>query len=208
MVESLNFQQALQVLARGDGWEAVVVDPEASPAVSTKTVFPGKKLKELITQCYPKLNPYVTSIATAKEQGSSIAWQDDSVVASMTIKPSTLSCRTAVFSTTARRPLPVLLTAPQPTGVLQLTTGDNGRTVGSIPSPGAYSRMIASHPLVPFPPVADYSRSTFTAYRYLVVYSDVATYDPRRVIITKLRGWIEGFTSGGSQVRVNLGNGR
>ena len=204
MVNSQNMEQALQVIARGDSWEASCVDPSTG-TVTTKLTSAGPKLVDLLLSKYPKLNPYTTSVATVRGQGSQIAVQDDRVVLNMTLTPNRVACRLVVVTPQGKRP--ALVQKDSSSGALSTVPAGPNRTV-PVPLVTVYSKALEQFPDCCFPPTSWYASTAFVAFREMAVYNDAPCGDPRRHEIGKLVGWKEVLCSGGSHVRVNLQGSR
>ena len=201
------FLQAVQHIARGDPWEAVVVDPKTGLVTETKLCFPGPKLVELIRAKYPSLNPYISSTATVKDQGSSISVQDDEVFHNLSLTRDNVDPRLAVRGEASRRPALVRIQeeVAEEGGLSSLLHMEPGsrNSVVVCPPPSQYLAAASVFPGAGL--VAGwYKEVNVCAYKALDVFPrGVAVGDPRRQKILSLVGAL----GVGSYVTVSLPSG-
>ena len=149
MVQRENLVQALQVLARGSEFSTVRLSGRGTGATvvdEDKKVVAGPKLVSLIERRYSSLNPYLTSVATAKAQGSSIAVVDTDVVARLEISPGRVDCVKPFLHSRGRRPLQVALAVdPPPNGAPASVRREDSEEEEAVVVPSAldYTRTVA-----------------------------------------------------------------
>ena len=90
-------------MARGQKWSAAYADSETGE-IKTKKVSAGKLLQELVKERYPSLNPYFSSSAVSKDQGSSISVVDEDVYIQLCVSRERVDCRTRYTNTSQKRP--------------------------------------------------------------------------------------------------------
>ena len=91
MLDVDNIQQAVGFMGRGESWVAHYVDCDNS--VVAATVKAGPKLVEMIAHHFPELNPFASSVATVKAQGSAIAVEDEDAFIHWQLDCDRVSCR-------------------------------------------------------------------------------------------------------------------
>lgn len=88
-VRRQNLIQAMQLMARGESWDAYYVNPDG--IVETVKVKAGPKLQKLL-QHYPKLCPHASSIAATKGHQSTIVMRDDSLYLNLHVSYKNVEC--------------------------------------------------------------------------------------------------------------------
>lgn len=200
------FLQAIHHIARGDPWDAVVVDKQTKRVVKVVRCFPGPKLVDLITKKYPSLNPYVSSTATAKDQGSSISVQDDEIYRNLSLNKELVSCRVAFRGEASRRPMEVQLQLAGQAGeeVRSITTHRQGVRNSTVLCPPV-AQYEAARALFNQPPMPAgwYRPHNLLAYKALDVRSIAPAGDPKGFKMFTITGELDC----GNYVTVSLPSG-
>ena len=174
----------------------------------------GPKLVQFIRTHYPKFHTYMSSVATVKDQGSSIAVQDDTVYVMTNLNESRVACHQPYRTAHHRQAhLPVRLdddTPPTPENMILLHRGDMRRYNLHIIAPSLLRYKESSTMLDESDslPVEEWYTSPLQAYEVMKVYNDVDPLDIRRTETHSLHGWPIDENRGGSHVRVRLANNR
>lgn len=197
------FLQAIQRVARGDPWDAVVVDPKTKRVLETVRCYPGRKLVQLVSSKYASLNPHLSSTATVKDQGSAICVQDDQVFRNLTLSQGRLHCRLQYRGEANRRAAAVCVLVEAPRGPDPATfwrrePGSKNSTVQAPPLSEyeAARSCFPAHNL----PASWYEADSLVAYKAADIFSDAPTGDPQRFKEFTLTG----SPDSGSYVSVSL----
>ena len=105
-LDKQNLLQALGVAARGESWEAVYEDEQGRAVLVLLSA--GCRLQELVREYFPTLDPYASSAAVRKGQGSSIEVRDEGVYAQLVLSPARVACAGVCRDKVHRRPAPVV----------------------------------------------------------------------------------------------------
>ena len=97
-------------MARGQWWKAAYID--ACGEVNFIKVCAGTKLQQLIRKHFPTFNPYLSSTATVKDQGSSISVVDDDIYVRLVLTSDLVETKHAHRNPTTKRPAKVKLSNP------------------------------------------------------------------------------------------------
>lgn len=96
-VRKQNVVQTLQFVASGEQWQALELDTSGKFVVRERTVEGGEDLRRLVLDHYPELNPFTTTTATARDQGSTISVRDEDIFLSVEI--TSFICKNLAKST-------------------------------------------------------------------------------------------------------------
>lgn len=182
---------AAQHAARGDAWEALVLDPTGKGVIGVRRALPGPKLVELARSRHPSLNPHLSSLATVRDQGSSVSVRDGGVLFNMSLSAGRASCRNAHGGESSRRAAAVEVGTSPPAGsaptdfLLRDQSSKNSRVASPPDSDCQAARLALPEATLPERWCA---QGAPRAAGSLDVYSDAPPLDPGRVKLLPTHG--------------------